>query len=404
MPLQVGTSKSPEEIPTVPLVPKGNLRSTGLLLAAAAIVALSGCNGFFVSSNSSSSSGSTSSDIVYVANATSETIGAYQVGTGSLTAVSGSPFSLGFVPQALVVSRANTFLYVSTPAANTSSTSGGSYAVYGYSIASDGSLTSLGALAAYDLVSMDVSPDGQWLVGLDGVTQVLDIFSINTSTGALTLAGQGQAAYSYTSGTLTPRMVRFAPSGDYIFAALGSAGDVVFSFDTTNGGCAQTQYLGLASTTTSDNAVAINSTSTTLYIARSGTSGGVGVYAIGTSGALTPVSGSPFAAGNTPYDVSLDPTGAYVYVANRSDGTISGYLVGTTTALTALGTSPYSSGALVTSLALEKSSTYLLAGANGSYPDLTMYSFDSTTAGKLDTVASITSSSTAGLVAIATTH
>ena len=400
MPLQVGTSNSPEENPSVPLVPTLHLRSTALLLAATALGALAGSR----IPDSSSSSGSTSSDIIYVANATSETVGAYQVGTGSLTAVSGSPFSLGFVPQSLVVSRADTFLYVSTPVANPSSTTGASPAVYGYSIAGDGSLTSLGAVAAYNLASMDVSPDGQWLVGLDGVTQVLDIFSINTSTGALTLAGPGQASYSYTSGILTPRMVRFAPSGDYVFAVLGSAGDVVFSFNTANGACAQTQYFGLASATTSDNALAVNSTSSTLYIARSGTSGGVGVYTIGNTGILTAVSGSPFAAGNTPYAVTLDPTGAYVYVANRGDGTISGYLVGTTAALTPLGGSPYGSGALVTSLAIDKSSTYLLAGANGSYPDLTMYSFDATSAGKLDTVASITSSATAGLVAIATTH
>ncbi len=382
-----------------------SLRNASILLGSAAVLLLSGCAGFFVDPNSGGGGGSsTSSDIVYAANATTETISAYQVSTGALTAVAGSPFSLGFVPQALVVSRANTFLYVSTPAANTSSTTGGSYAVYGYSIASDGSLTSLGALAAYDLVSMDVSPDGHWLVGLDGVTQVLDIFSINTSTGALALAGQGQAAYSYTSGTLTPKMVRFAPSANYIFAALGSAGEVVFSFNTSTGACGQSQYLGLSSTTSSDNAIAINSSSTTLYIARSGTAGGVAVYAIGTNGGLAPVSGSPFAAGNTPYAITLDPTGAYVYVANRGDGTLSGYLVGATTALTALGSSPYPSGALVTSVATDKSSTYLIAGANGSLPDLTMYSFDATTAGKLDTVASVTSPSAAGLVAIATTH
>ncbi len=385
----------------MPLVPKVDLRSVGLLLAAATTLALSGCN-FFVSADSSSTSGSTSSDVVYVANATTETVGAYQVGTGSLTAVSGSPFSLGFVPQSLVVSRANTFLYVSTPVANSSSTTGASPAVYGYSIAGDGSLTSLGAVAAYDLVSMDVSPDGQWLVGLDGITQAIDVFTINTATGALTLAAQD--TYTFSTGILTPRMVRFAPSGDYIFAALGSAGDVVFTFNTGTGLAIQAQTLSLSSTTTSDNALAVNSSSSTLYIARSGTSPGVGVYTIANTGTLTPVDGSPFAAGNTPYAVTLDPTGAYVYVANRGDGTISGYLVGTTAALTPLGGSPYGSGALVTSLAIDKSSTYLLAGANGSFPDLTMYSFDATTAGKLDTVASITSSTAAGLVAIATTH
>lgn len=360
-----------------------------LVILLAFTLFLTGCAGFFV--NPASSTTGSSSNLVYVANATSQTIGAYQISSGALTTVSGSPFALGYTPQALVVSRANTFLYVSDSSAG----------VYGYSIGSDGALTSLGQLVGNDVLSMDVSPDGQWLAGLDGTTQVLDVFSINTSTGALTL--KNQVAYTAT-GTVRPKMVRFAPSGAYLFAALGTAGDAVFTFATSNGAALQSQALSLSATTISDNAIAVNSASTVLYLARSGTSSGVGVYTIGTNGALTAVSGSPFAAGGTPYDVAVDPTGTYVYTANRGDGTISGFLIGSTVALTALGSSPYTSGALVTSLAIDKSSTYLLAGANGSYPDLTMYSFNSTTAGKLDTVASVTSTTTAGLVAIATTH
>ena len=251
---------------------------------------------------------------------------------------------------------------------------------------------------------MDVSPDGQWLVGLDGLTQALDIFSINLSTGALTVAGSGQTPYTTTSTTVTPRMIRFAPSGDFLFAALGSAGDAVFSFNTTTGAAAQTQALALGATTISDNALLVSSTSTTLYIARSGTSSGVAVYTIGTAGALTPVAGSPFAAGNTPAALAIDPTNTYLYAANRADGTISGYLIGATVPLTVLSSSPFPTGTLPVSLSLDKGATYLLAGANGALPDLTMYSFDATNAGKLDTVASVTSATNTGVIAIATTH
>ncbi len=360
----------------------------------AAMLLLSGCANFFVKPDSTTGGGgsSTSSNLVYVANATAQTVSAYQVSTGALTAVSGSPFSLGYVPQSLVVSRANSFLYVSSATAG----------VYGYSIGSDGSLSSLGQLAGNAILAMDVSPDGQWLVALDGTAQLLDVFQINTSTGALTILPQ--TPYSFPSGTLTPKMVRVAPSGAYIFAALGTAGDLIVPFTTSTGATSVPANLSTGSATTSDNALAVNSTSSTLYIARSGTVSGVAVYTIGANGTLTAVSGSPFAAGNTPYAVAVDPTNAYVYVANRGDGTLSGYLTGATTALSPLGSSPYGSGSLVTSLAIDKSATYLLAGANGSFPDLTMYSFDATAAGKLDTVASVTSTSTAGLVAIATTH
>lgn len=381
------------------LTPGTQFRRALALAGSVAALLLAGCSNFFVKPDSTTGGGSsTTSNLVYVANATAQTVSAYQISTGALTSVSGSPLSLNYVPQALVVSRANSFLYVSSATAG----------VYGYSIGSSGALTPLGPLAGNGqlagnaLLSMDVSPDGQWLVGLDGTSQYLDVFQINTSTGALALLPQTQ--YTFPSGVWTPKMVRFAPSGAYIFAALGTAGDLVFPFTTSTGAAAFPLNFSTGSITSSDNALAVNSTGTTLYIARSGPAGGIGVYAIGTNGNLTAVSGSPFAAGNTPYAVTIDPTGAYVYVANRGDGNLSGYLVGTSTALTPIGSSPFAGGALVTSLAIDKSSTYLLAGANGSFPDLTMYSFDATTAGKLDTVASVTSTSTAGLVAIATTH
>lgn len=42
----------------------------------------------------------------------------------------------------------------------------------------------------------------------------------------------------------------------------------------------------------------------------------VSVYSMGASGALTPISGSPFAAGNNPYSVAIHPNGKFLYLAN----------------------------------------------------------------------------------------
>jgi 6-phosphogluconolactonase len=53
-----------------------------------------------------------------------------------------------------------------------------------------------------------------------------------------------------------------------------------------------------------------------------------GVYAYNLAsgnGALSQLSGSPFAAGNQPAAITVDPTGAYAYVANSLDNTISAY-------------------------------------------------------------------------------
>jgi hypothetical protein len=45
---------------------------------------------------------------------------------------------------------------------------------------------------------------------------------------------------------------------------------------------------------------------------------------------------------------------------------------------------------LVTSLATDNSGSYLFAAANGGSPDLTMYSYDATSLGKLNTTAAVT--------------
>ncbi|HEX7158993.1 MAG TPA: beta-propeller fold lactonase family protein [Edaphobacter sp.] len=368
--------------------PSGGVRFFAALLSLAALSPLIGCGNFFIKETTSSSS----SDLIYVANATTETLSGYIVGSGALTAISGTPLSLSYAPKALVVTRANSFLYVAGPSA-----------VYLYTIGTDGVLTADGTASYTDVSSLDVSPDGNWLVGLDAASQLLDIWKINASTGALTT--EASASYSISNAVVSPKMVRFSPNGDFIFAALGTGGDVVFTFNTSTGAAASSQILSLDSTTTSDNALAVNSTTSTLYIARSGASSGVAVYTIGSSGALTEISGSPFAAGQGPYAIAIDSTGSYVYAANRTDGTISGFSIGTGSVLTALSGSPYTSGSLPTALATDNSGSYLFAVANGGSPDLTMYTFDSTTSGKLDTTAAATTGTDpTGAIAIAATH
>jgi DNA-binding beta-propeller fold protein YncE len=161
----------------------------------------------------------------------------------------------------------------------------------------------------------------------------------------------------------------------------------------------------LGSTQTSDKALAINSTATYLYVARSGANGGLAVYTIGANGGLNAVTGSPFAAGVQPFSVVLDSSGKYVYVANGNDATISGYLIGTGSVLTPLAGSPYVSGQQVEALGRDNSGKYILAASFGGSPDLTMYSFDATSPGKLDTVTSAaTGTDPANAISIALTH
>ncbi|NYF79523.1 lactonase family protein [Granulicella arctica] len=366
---------------------------------AGALLLLTGCGGFFPPLTTTTTTTSTTGDYVYVANATTETISGYVVstssaGAGTLTEISGSPYGLSLAPSEMVITPSNSFLYVSA-----------GVDLYAYAIGTGGVLTlanSSNAVAITDLgvVSMDVSPDGKWLFALSNDGTTIYEYAINTSTGVLTL--QATPTYTPASGTVVPQMIKVAPGGGYVFVALGTGGDLVFPFTTSTGLLGATPLkLATGSTKTSDNALAVDSGTTYLYIARSGTGSGVAVYSIGTGGALTEVTGSPFAAGNGPYDVILDSTGDYVYAANRTDGTISGFSIGTGGILTALSGSPYTSGSVVTSLARDNSGDYVLAASDGGSPDLGMYSM---TTGKLTLATSTTTGTdpTGALMVVAT--
>jgi 6-phosphogluconolactonase len=378
------------------------VRRWAAISVALVLPVFTGCSGFFPPINGGGGGGGgATGNRVYVANQAAGSIGAFTVGTGTLTTVNNSPVTVGYKPLSMVVTPNNALLYV-----------GALTGVFVFFINSDGSLTTPGTgsqPAGVFAPAMAVSPDGQWLIVLDGTTQQLDIFQINSSTGALTSV-TSPVAYSTTSGVWQPSDIRISPDGTLIFAALGTAGDVVFTFNTTTGTATSSQSLATGNTATGDFGLAVSPKTTYLYIARSGTNGGVAVYSIGSGGALTPVTGTPFAAGSGTFSVILDSTGTYVYAANRTDGTISGYTIvpGGTTAglsLTQLNGSPYTSGSGVQALGIDSTGKYLLAAAVGGAPDLTMYSFDIPVPGKLDPATSVaTGVEPAGAVAVALTH
>jgi 6-phosphogluconolactonase len=361
-----------------------------------------GCSDFFPPINGGGTGGGgTTGNQVYVANQAASSIGGFVIGTGTLAAVNNSPLAAGYKPLSMVVTPSNALLYV-----------GAANGIFVYFINSDGSLTtpSTGSQpAGVFAASLAVSPDGQWLIALDGTTEQLDIFQINASTGGLTSV-TAPATYSTTAGTWQPTLVRISPDGTLIFAALGTAGDVVLTFNTTTGVAVSSQLLPTGNTATGDYGLAINANTTYLYIARSGTNGGVAVYSIASGGVLTSVTGSPFAAGSGTFSVVLDNTGTYVYAANRTDGTVSGYTIvpAATTlglSLTPLSGSPYASGSGVQALGMDRTGKYLLAAAVNGGPDLTMYSFDITVPGKLVPATSVASGvDPAGAVGLALTH
>jgi 6-phosphogluconolactonase (cycloisomerase 2 family) len=104
-----------------------------------------------------------------------------------------------------------------------------------------------------------------------------------------------------------------------------------------------------------------------LYVANNGGSNDISAFAIAAgTGALTPVAGSPFAAGGNPHSLAVQPFGPFDYGSdflytanfNGTSSTVSGFRVDVDTgALTALSGSPFAVPV----------SNYIGMDGNGSY-------------------------------------
>jgi 6-phosphogluconolactonase len=285
--------------------------------------------------------------------------------------------------------------------------------IYGYAISSTGALTQIAsngniALVNANVVAMDISPDGQWLFALDSNGATVDEFEIQTGGVLSSVTG---ASYAVTNGgTVVPSSIRVSQNTTgnlWVAAALGTAGDILYSLNTSTGALTQATQVNPPTTSSADQALAFDAAGATLYVARSGTDGGLIPYAISATGALTAVSGAPYALGSGPSSIVIDATGKYIYVGNKVSNTISGFSIGTGAVLTALAGSPYTSGIGVSALGRDNSGSYILATAVGGSPDVQMYGFSTTTPGVLTPVTTASTGDPyepAGAVSVAMMH
>jgi 6-phosphogluconolactonase (cycloisomerase 2 family) len=366
-------------------------------------VLLSGCGDFF-NKNTGGGGGSVAS-YAYVGTQNG-VLASYAVSsTGALTSLSGSPSQLSTAAiNALTVTPANTFLYAGVAGIG----------VYGLSINSSTGVTTLlnnSAVLVADVspLAMSIDPSGKYLLvaGLADGAPAVGEYVINTN-GTLSAVTGSPVSITFPPGTnisaANVTSIAAAPNSSYVFVSLGQLGVAPLPF--TTGGALSQNTVILQSRTSSgvsnqDLGLAVNATSTALFIGE--TNVGVRVFSIAANSKFTEISGSPFKAGGQPRALAFDGTGDFLYAANASDNTISGYSVLASGTLTALSGSPFSSvGSQPQALALDQSKKYLLAANLAGNPDLQLFSFDATTAGKLNPGATATNASQAST--IATTH
>lgn len=338
-----------------------------------------GCGNFFIpvcQANNSCTGPVTASSQVYVANANLATVANFPIPSTAFTSLTGTSYTLNAAPTALAATPKGTLLYVATAAGS----------IYVYTIASNGALTAGNSSnpVATSLAPtwMAIDRTGNWLFLVSSTAPQMREFQINTTTGALTAVSSTPIVLS--SGS--PSQVYFTPNNQLLFVGLGSGGMDFFNFTASSGALSNRRHLNSkVPGTTADNALTADNNSAFLFIGEAGA--GLRAFTIGTGGALTEVSGSPFKTNLGPSSLVVDSTNAYLYMASRTAGVIDGFTISSTGALTALSGSPFQAGQLPTALSLDSTGKYLIAIANGGNPDLQVFSFDATTAGTLDSVA-----------------
>jgi len=162
-------------------------------------------------------------------------------------------------------------------------------------------------------------------------------YAMNADTGALTTIGS-----PFSTGGTTPVAAAVDPNGVYLYVVNYATNDVtVFEIDSLTG--VPTQSIVTIPTGNAPTAIAIHPSNQYAYVVNS-TDDTLIAYTL-TNGAATEISGALYTVGVNPQDVKIDPSGNFLYVANYTDGTVSAFTIDYTTGLlTEIGGSPFAAG------------------------------------------------------------
>jgi 6-phosphogluconolactonase (cycloisomerase 2 family) len=137
-------------------------------------------------------------NVVYVSNSGDSTISAfnYDDNSGALTEITGSPFASGDTPKGMAIDPAGKWLFSANSVDDTVST---------FSIdQTTGALTAISPDVPVGKINVDpkptpvaiaVDPSGQWVYAVNQLDHSVSLFTLNSTTGVLTLVG------TYAAGT-----------------------------------------------------------------------------------------------------------------------------------------------------------------------------------------------------------
>ncbi|MCU7797827.1 MAG: lactonase family protein [Candidatus Thiodiazotropha sp. (ex Myrtea spinifera)] len=319
----------------------------------------------------------------YVANQTSGNLGVFSIDAAGLLVANGSVLPTGGTPHALAMDASGQWLYmISREASGTVSV---------FEIQTDGTLLQINCSGATqncplgnlpESVAVDIT--GQFISITNSGDNSVNVFAIDQTSGELTdtrtlSARSTPSAVAYLSdpveATVTPR---FAYVANFDGFSLSS-----YLIDASNGNLSD---IGTPIATAGKPTAVTTDLSASFLYATNDVTDNVSVFAVNSgSGVLTEISGSPFPIELNPtgpefgpISISIDPSGRFAYVANSSD-TLSAYSIDSSTgALTLLTGSPFATGDIPSSVIVDPTGRFLY-NANLNTDNISAFAIDSVT-------------------------
>jgi 6-phosphogluconolactonase (cycloisomerase 2 family) len=280
---------------------------------------------------------------VFAGNEKSNDVSAFAVDstTGALTAVPGSPFPAGTDPQALALLN-----YLNS----------GSFVLYVANAGSDNNVSAYNIDEVTGALNPLFGPGASTIATGKNPTSIA-IGVENNSVPFIYVANHGGSndisAFNYDLTPVpgspfpagaNPLSLAVGASGKFLYSAnpdAASASISGFSIDSTSG--ALSPLSGSPFPLPVSHYMATDQTGAYLYVTAGANIVGYAIDA--TTGALTALPGFPLAAGANAYSITIDPTNQFLYVANDGAANIAGFrLDNSTGALTPMSGAPFPAG------------------------------------------------------------
>jgi len=219
--------------------------------------------------------------------------------------------------------------------------------------------------AGQSVHALVIHPSKKFMYAANSGENDISLFTI-TDSGALT-----EASIRTNSGGTGPTVLAIDPAGSYLYVGNSGSFDIsVFSIDPTSGVLTAVPQLsgGTAAVGLSPLNIAIAPSSSTLYVTGQGFLGYVEAFPLNGGVLGSPLTDSPYQAGNNPYGLAISPDGSFLYTANKLDSSISEFPINADGSLgPQLAGSPIQDAYLgPVALLIDPSGTYLYTANQGS--------------------------------------